>query len=61
MKDVLTDIQSGKFATEFRADYANGFEEFHKMRETEAGHQIEEVGGRLRSMMPFLGANDKND
>lgn len=61
MKDVLTDIQSGKFATEFRADYANGFAEFHKMREEEAGHPIEEVGGRLRSMMPFLGVNDKND
>ena len=61
MKEVLADIQSGKFAKEFRADYANGFKEFYAMREKEAGHQIEEVGVGLRSMMPFLNANDKND
>lgn len=61
MKEVLADIQSGKFAKEFRDDYANGFKEFHAMREKEAGHQIEAVGASLRSMMPFLNANDKND
>lgn len=61
MKEVLADIQSGKFAKEFRADYANGFKEFYAMREKEAGHQIEEVGAGLRCMMPFLNANDKND
>ena len=61
MKEVLADIQSGKFAKEFRADYANGFKEFYAMREKEAGHPIEEVGEKLRSMMPFLNANDKND
>ncbi len=61
MKEVLADIQSGKFAKEFRADYANGFKEFYAMREKEAGHQIEEVGAGLRGMMPFLNANDKND
>ena len=61
MKEVLSDIQSGKFAKEFRDDYANGFKEFYAMREHEAGHQIEEVGGQLRAMMPFLNANDKND
>lgn len=61
MKEVLADIQSGKFAKEFRADYANGFKEFYAMREKEAGHQIEKVGAGLRSMMPFLNANDKND
>ena len=61
MKEVLADIQSGKFAKEFRADYANGFKEFYAMREKEAGHQIEEVGAGLRGMKPFLNANDKND
>ena len=61
MKEVLADIQSGKFAQEFRGDYANGFKEFYAMCEKEAGHQIEEVGAQLRSMMPFLNANDKND
>ena len=61
MKEVLADIQSGKFAKDFRDDYANGFTKFHEMREKEAGHPIEAVGGQLRSMMPFLNANDKND
>ena len=61
MKEVLADIQSGKFAKDFRGDYANGFKEFYAMREKEAGHQIEEVGAGLRRMMPFLNANDKND
>ena len=61
MKEVLADIQSGKFAKDFRGDYANGFKEFYAMREKEAGHQIEEVGVGLRRMMPFLNANDKND
>lgn len=61
MKDILADIQSGKFAKEFRADYANGFKEFYAMREKEAGHQIEEVGAQLRSMMPFINANAQND
>ena len=61
MKSVLNDIQSGKFAREFREDYANGFKNFYAMREKEAGHQIEEVGNSLRQMMPFLHANDNND
>ncbi|MDO4280632.1 MAG: ketol-acid reductoisomerase [Peptococcaceae bacterium] len=61
MKDILSDIQSGKFAKEFRADYANNFKEFYAMREKEAGHQIEEVGAQLRSMMPFINANPQND
>lgn len=61
MKEVLKDIQDGKFAEDFRADYRNNFSEFKKMRANEAGHPIEEVGGRLRGMMPFLAANKEND
>lgn len=54
MKEVLADIQSGKFAKEFVADNANGFKEFHRMREEQKGHQIEKVGAELRAMMPFV-------
>lgn len=61
MKDVLSDIQSGKFAKDFRGDYDNGFKNFKEMREKEAGHPIEEVGAQLRSMMPFLVSNEQND
>ena len=58
MKEVLTDIQNGKFAKGFIDDNKNGFPEFKKMRAESAGHQIEEVGGELRKMMPFVSLKD---
>ena len=58
MKEVLTDIQNGKFAKGFIDDNKNGFLEFKKMREESAGHQIEKVGGELRKMMPFVSRKD---
>lgn len=58
MKEVLTDIQNGKFAKGFIDDNNNGFPEFKKMRAESAGHQIEEVGGELRKMMPFVSRKD---
>jgi ketol-acid reductoisomerase len=58
MKEVLTDIQNGKFAKGFIDDNKNGFPEFKKMREESAGHQNEKVGGELRKMMPFVSRKD---
>lgn len=58
MKDVLTDIQNGNFAKGFVDDNKNGFKEFYKMREENAGHPIEKVGAELRKMMPFVSQND---
>lgn len=58
MKEVLTDIQNGKFAKGFIDDNKNGFPEFKKMRAESAGNQIEEVGGELRKMMPFVSRKD---
>ncbi|MDT2595826.1 ketol-acid reductoisomerase [Enterococcus dongliensis] len=58
MKEVLTDIQNGKFAKGFVEDNANGFPEFKKMRAESAGHQIEAVGSELRKMMPFVSRED---
>ncbi|MBL1230864.1 ketol-acid reductoisomerase [Enterococcus sp. BWB1-3] len=58
MKDVLTDIQNGNFAKGFVDDNKNGFKEFHKMREENAGHPIEKVGAELRKMMPFVSQKD---
>ena len=54
MKAVLTDIQNGQFAKGFIEDNQNGFPEFHKMREENGNHQIENVGSELRKMMPFV-------
>ena len=58
MKDVLTDIQNGKFAEGFINDNKAGFPEFKKMRAEAAGHQIEQVGDELRKMMPFVNKKD---
>ena len=57
MKAVLADIQDGSFAKRFTDDYDNGFKDFYAMREKEQGHPIEEVGSRLREMMPFVKEN----
>jgi ketol-acid reductoisomerase len=54
MKDVLTDIQNGAFATRWIAVQEAGGGEFRELRERDRHHQIEQVGADLRSRMPFL-------
>ena len=57
MKKVLDDIQKSKgakFANEWMEEAKNGYSNFYKLRETNAKHQVEIVGQKLRSMMSFL-------
>ena len=54
MKKILADIQSGEFAKEWIAENRAGAENFNRMRDEAAGHQIESVGKELRSMMPWI-------
>jgi ketol-acid reductoisomerase len=54
MKQVLADIQSGKFAKTFRGDYATGFKWFKEQRKKDHDHQVEQVGKELRAMMPWI-------
>jgi ketol-acid reductoisomerase len=54
MQRVLADIQSGDFAREWIAENRAGAENFNRLREEAAGHQIESVGRDLRSMMPWI-------
>jgi ketol-acid reductoisomerase len=54
MKQVLADIQSGEFAKEWIAENRAGAENFQRMRDEAAGHEIESVGKDLRSMMPWI-------
>jgi ketol-acid reductoisomerase len=54
MKDVLDEIQSGAFAREWIAENRAGQENFKRMREEQAGHQIEREGKQLRSMMDWI-------
>lgn len=58
MKEILGDIQSGKFTKEFIAD--RGTQGAHKLestRESEAKHPIEAIGAKLRKLMPWIGKN----
>src|ERR1700729_3056038 len=54
MKQVLADIQSGDFAREWIAENRAGQENFKRMREEQAGHQVEVVGRELRSNMAWI-------
>jgi ketol-acid reductoisomerase len=54
MKDILRDIQSGEFAREWIAENRAGQENFKRMREEQAGHQVERVGKDLRAQMDWI-------
>ncbi|MFH1045857.1 MAG: ketol-acid reductoisomerase [Candidatus Omnitrophota bacterium] len=54
MKKMLKDVQTGKFAREWIKENEAGRPKFNEMRKKEAGHKIEEVGKRLREMMPWM-------
>lgn len=57
MKRILTDIQSGKFAEEFINEMQSGAKNMNELRKKGREHQIEEVGARLREMMPWIKSN----
>jgi ketol-acid reductoisomerase len=57
MKKILKEIQSGEFAKEWMAENETGGKRFPEMRAKAAKHPIEEVGAKLRSMMPWIAAN----
>ncbi len=57
MKEVLKDIQSGKFAKQWMEENRNGQKNFLKMRKELADHPIEKVGKKLRDLMPWIGKN----
>ena len=56
MRKLLADIQSGEFAKEWIAENRAGAENFQRLREEAAGHQVEQVGRELRKMMPWIEA-----
>ncbi|MDR2447340.1 MAG: ketol-acid reductoisomerase [Treponema sp.] len=56
MRQVLKDIQTGKFAREWILENQVGRPFFNRMRALEAAHPIEKVGKELRSMMGWLHA-----
>ncbi len=57
MKRILADIQSGKFAEEWITEHRCGSPHFRELRKEAAGHPIEQVGAKLRAMMPWLASD----
>lgn len=56
MRRILTEIQTGEFAREFILENQAGAATLKAKRRIGMEHQIEEVGGRLRDMMPWIKA-----
>ncbi len=54
MKRVLDDIQSGRFTRDWMLENAVNQASFRAMRRRSAEHPIEQVGERLRGMMPWI-------
>ena len=61
MRAQLREIQEGRFARDLITEEAAGRPQFQALRRRAAEHEIEEVGARLRSMMPWTqeGAEEK--
>ncbi len=57
MRKILKEIQSGQFAREYIMENQTGTATLKAMRRLGAEHEIERVGGSLRSMMPWIGTN----
>lgn len=57
MRRVLDDIQSGKFTSEWMQEWHSGAARFKAIRRNNDAHQIEEVGAKLRGMMPWIANN----
>ena len=63
MREILEDIQSGRFTREWMLECSAGQSSFKALRRRAAEHPVEEVGVRLRGMMPWIAENalvDKN-
>ncbi len=54
MKKILDDIQSGRFARDWMLENRVNQTSFKAMRAKQAAHPIEEVGAKLRAMMPWI-------
>ena len=54
MQEILAEVQSGEFAREWILENQAGRPVFNALRRAEKEHPIEEVGAKLRAMMPWL-------
>jgi len=54
MKRILKEIQTGQFTSEWMQECKAGQARFKGIRRVNDAHQIEEIGAKLRSMMPWI-------
>jgi ketol-acid reductoisomerase len=54
MRECLTNIQTGDYAKRFILEGQTNYPEMTARRRLNAAHPIEQVGERLRSMMPWI-------
>jgi len=54
MREILAEVQNGEFAREWILENQAGRPVFNALRRAEKEHPIEEVGAKLRAMMPWL-------
>ncbi len=57
MKKILSEIQAGEFAKEFINEFDTGAKNMQSLRKNGQEHPIEDVGAKLRGMMPWISAN----
>jgi len=57
MRQALADIQTGEYAKQFILEGQAGYPSMTAMRRLNAEHPIEQVGAKLRAMMPWIAAN----
>ncbi|MEJ2359820.1 MAG: ketol-acid reductoisomerase [Gammaproteobacteria bacterium] len=57
MKEALHNIQTGEYAKKFILEGRSNYPEMTAMRRLNAAHPIEQVGEKLRAMMPWIAAN----
>ena len=61
MRAILKDIQDGRFVSQWMAECRAGQPMFKAVRRNNDAHQIEQVGEKLRGMMPWIAANKMVD
>lgn len=57
MREALQNIRSGEYAKKFILEGMSNYPEMTAKRRLNAEHPIEVTGGKLRAMMPWIGAN----
>ncbi|KAB2842620.1 ketol-acid reductoisomerase [bacterium] len=55
MEKILKEIQDGTFAKEYIQEKESGAARMNELRKKGENHPIEQVGAKLRAMMPWLG------